>query len=238
MIWFFFGKFVKSCEYKHFSDIIYSRHKFFSSLYDSSTLLDLNSTWVERFSINSSKSLLELFLYYHFLVLCRYRVCTCGFLLDDDPGNICLPMKYSYLLHFEKLSKIFTRRERFSNKKGFLNLSSEKKRIRKEQKEKGEKGGNEIHKNELFYKWNVMFKYALRSFRDVFLCKNLFFICITLKVWRKKSDGNCRWKKVSEICMLAVARKLFDNFESSRRFSLNHFSSTKLSQFSSICECI
>lgn len=76
-----------------YSDIIYSRHKFFSSFIIFRPFL----TWIsleskERLSINSSKkvflsfSFYVFFLYNHFLVLCRYRCAYVVFSLDDDPG--------------------------------------------------------------------------------------------------------------------------------------------------------
>lgn len=103
-------------------------------------------------------------------------------------------MKYSYLLHFWKLSKIFTRRERFPIKRGFSSFSSERNKIGRTEKERKE-GGNEIYKKELFLKWNVMFKYVVRRLRDVFLCKNLFSISIYEK-FEDESDRNIEKFKV------------------------------------------
>ena len=101
-------------------------------------------------------------------------------------------MKYSYLLHFRKLSKIFSRRERFSNKNGISSGSlcgDEKRRKTTERRWKGEKGGNESHKNELFSKEkNGMWCYDV-FVMFLFLCKNLLSICMKRKVSVKKRRG-------------------------------------------------
>lgn len=55
--------------------------------------------------------------------------------------------------------------------------------------------GNEIHKNKRLLKWNVMFKYVRRLFRDVFPCK----ICIIYAVQeRRHQNAAARWKRQHE----------------------------------------
>lgn len=94
---------------------------------------------------------------------CRYQVAVLMMWV-----TISYSMKYSYLLHFQKLSKMFTWSERhFSeneNYSNFLSLfSKEARKTRKGRKIKMKTNWENSFKTSFFLvKWNVMFKYVLR----------------------------------------------------------------------------